>query len=342
MAMIEIIDLCKSYGSGASEVHALKNINLQVERGEIFGVIGFSGAGKSSLIRCVNMLETPTSGRILVDGQDMTALRGQSLRQARKKIGMIFQHFNLLETATVYQNIAVALELNKVPKAQIEKKVASLLALVGLENKANAFPSQLSGGQKQRVAIARALANDVDILLCDEATSALDPQTTEAILDLLLDINRQMNITIMLITHEMNVIKKVCDRVAVLENGEIIEQNSTLALFVDPKQPTTRNFLGSILDEKLPQPVLDKIRERDANCKVVRLTFVGANTSMPLLSQIAKALPLAPNILSGSILQVKEETLGRLVIELSGEPSDIQKAMDMIAAAQVKAEVLAQ
>lgn len=342
MAMIEIIDLCKSYGSGASEVHALKNINLQVERGEIFGVIGFSGAGKSSLIRCVNMLETPTSGRILVDGQDMTALRGQSLRQARKKIGMIFQHFNLLETATVFQNIAVALELNKVPKAQIEKKVAALLALVGLENKANAFPSQLSGGQKQRVAIARALANDVDILLCDEATSALDPQTTEAILDLLLDINRQMNITIMLITHEMNVIKKVCDRVAVLENGEIIEQNSTLALFVDPKQPTTRNFLGSILDEKLPQPVLDKIRERDANCKVVRLTFVGANTSMPLLSQIAKALPLAPNILSGSILQVKEETLGRLVIELSGEPSDIQKAMDMIAAAQVKAEVLAQ
>lgn len=342
MAMIEIIDLCKSYGSGASEVHALKHIDLQVERGEIFGVIGFSGAGKSSLIRCVNMLETPTSGRIVVDGQDMTALRGSALRQARKKIGMIFQHFNLLETATVYQNIAVALELNNVPKAQIEKKVAELLALVGLENKANAFPSQLSGGQKQRVAIARALANDVDILLCDEATSALDPQTTEAILDLLLDINRQMAITIMLITHEMNVIKKVCDRVAVLENGEIIEQNTTLDLFVAPQQPTTRNFLGSILDEKLPQAVLDKIRERDKNCKVVRLTFVGANTSLPLLSQIAKALPLAPNILSGSILQVKDETLGRLVIELSGEPSDIQKAMDMIAAAQVKAEVLAQ
>lgn len=342
MAMIEINDLCKSYGSDANMVHALKHINLQVERGEIFGVIGFSGAGKSSLIRCVNMLETPTSGRIVVDGQDMTTLRGQALRQARKKIGMIFQHFNLLETATVYQNIAVALELNKAPKAQIEKKVAELLALVGLENKANAFPSQLSGGQKQRVAIARALANDVDILLCDEATSALDPQTTEAILDLLLEINRRMNITIMLITHEMNVIKKVCDRVAVLENGEIIEQNTTLELFVDPKRPTTRNFLGSILDEKLPQSVLDKIRERDANCKVVRLTFVGANTSMPLLSQIAKALPLAPNILSGSILQVKEETLGRLVIELSGEPSDIQQAMDMIAAAQVKAEVLAQ
>ncbi len=342
MAMIDIIDLCKSYGSGAEQVHALKNINLQVERGEIFGVIGFSGAGKSSLIRCVNMLETPTSGRILVDGQDMTALHGKDLRQARKKIGMIFQHFNLLETATVYQNIAVALELNGLPKAQIQQKVAELLALVGLKDKANAYPSQLSGGQKQRVAIARALANDVDVLLCDEATSALDPQTTEAILELLLDINRQMNITIMLITHEMNVIKKVCDRVAVLENGEIIEQNTTLELFVDPQQPTTRNFLGSILDEKLPQSVLDKIRERDPNCQVVRLTFVGANTSMPLLSQIAKALPLAPNILSGSILQVKDETLGRLVIELSGEPSAIQQAMDMIAAAQVRAEVLHQ
>ena len=342
MAMIDIIDLCKSYGSGAEQVHALKNINLQVERGEIFGVIGFSGAGKSSLIRCVNMLETPTSGRILVDGQDMTALHGKDLRQARKKICMIFQHFNLLETATVYQNIAVALELNGLPKAQIQQKVAELLALVGLKDKANAYPSQLSGGQKQRVAIARALANDVDVLLCDEATSALDPQTTEAILELLLDINRQMNITIMLITHEMNVIKKVCDRVAVLENGEIIEQNTTLELFVDPLQPTTRNFLGSILDEKLPQSVLDKIRERDPNCQVVRLTFVGANTSMPLLSQIAKALPLAPNILSGSILQVKDETLGRLVIELSGEPSAIQQAMDMIAAAQVRAEVLHQ
>lgn len=342
MAMIDIIDLCKSYGSGAGQVHALKNINLQVQRGEIFGVIGFSGAGKSSLIRCVNMLETPTSGRVVVDGQDMTALHGKDLRQARKKIGMIFQHFNLLETATVYQNIAVALELNGAPKTQIQPKVASLLNLVGLEAKANAYPSQLSGGQKQRVAIARALANDVDVLLCDEATSALDPQTTDAILELLLNINRQMNITIMLITHEMNVIKKVCDRVAVLENGEIIEQNTTLDLFVAPQQPTTRNFLGSILDEKLPQPVLDKIRERDPNCQVVRLTFVGTNTSMPLLSQIAKALPLAPNILSGSIVQVKDETLGRLVIELSGEPSDIQKAMDMIAAAQVRAEVLHQ
>lgn len=342
MAMIDIIDLCKSYGSGAGQVHALKNINLQVQRGEIFGVIGFSGAGKSSLIRCVNMLETPTSGRVVVDGQDMTALHGKDLRQARKKIGMIFQHFNLLETATIYQNIAVALELNGAPKTQIQQKVASLLNLVGLEAKANAYPSQLSGGQKQRVAIARALANDVDVLLCDEATSALDPQTTDAILELLLNINRQMNITIMLITHEMNVIKKVCDRVAVLENGEIIEQNTTLDLFVAPQQPTTRNFLGSILDEKLPQPVLDKIRERDPNCQVVRLTFVGTNTSMPLLSQIAKALPLAPNILSGSIVQVKDETLGRLVIELSGEPSDIQKAMDMIAAAQVRAEVLHQ
>ena len=165
MAMIDIIDLCKSYGSGAEQVHALKNINLQVERGEIFGVIGFSGAGKSSLIRCVNMLETPTSGRILVDGQDMTALHVKDLRQARKKIGMIFQHFNLLETATVYQNIAVALELNGLPKAQIQQKVAELLALVGLKDKANAYPSQLSGGQKQRVAIARALANDVDVLL---------------------------------------------------------------------------------------------------------------------------------------------------------------------------------
>lgn len=340
MAMIELKSLCKSYGSGSNTVHALKNINLSVEKGEIFGVIGFSGAGKSSLIRCINLLERPTSGSVIIDGTEMTALKGKALRLARKKIGMIFQHFNLLETATVYKNIAAALELNKVPKAQIEKKVASLLALVGLENKADFYPSQLSGGQKQRVAIARALANDVEVLLCDEATSALDPQTTEAILDLLLDINRKMNITILLITHEMNVIKKVCDRVAVIENGEIIEEDTIVNIFTNPQQPTTRNFMSSILDEELPPAVIAKIKERDPNCLIIRLTFLGANASMPILSQIAKELPLAPNILSGNIIQIKEETLGRLIVELSGKKEDIDKALQMIAEHHVQGEVL--
>ena len=239
----------------------------------------------------------------------MTTLKPKELRQARRKIGMIFQHFNLLETATVFENVAVALELSKTPKLEIEKKVNKLLKIVGLEDKIHNYPSQLSGGQKQRVAIARALANDVEVLLCDEATSALDPQTTESILDLLLEINKNLNITILLITHEMNVIKKVCDKVAVIEDGEIIEMDSIVNIFTNPQQPTTRNFIKSIMEEDLPSNLIDKLRKRDRNYKLVRLTFLGCSAAQPILAKIAKDLPLSPNILSGNIIQVKDETL---------------------------------
>lgn len=338
--MIEISNLYKTYHSTEGNVEALKGINLKVEKGQIFGVIGFSGAGKSSLIRCVNMLEKPTKGSVKVNGVEMTNLSGQQLRDARKKIGMIFQHFNLLETSTVFENVAVALELSKTPKSVIEEKVSSLLKIVGLEDKMHNYPNQLSGGQKQRVAIARALANDIDVLLCDEATSALDPQTTEAILDLLLDINNKFKITILLITHEMHVIKKICDRVAVIEDGVIIEEDAVLNVFKKPKQPTTKNFIKSILEDELSESVLKKLEAKGENNKILRLTFIGCNAAQPVLAKIAKDLPVWPNILCGNIIQVKDQTLGRLIVELSGDSLSIEKAINILEEQKVIVEVL--
>jgi len=338
--MIEITNLYKTYQSSEGNVEALKGIDLKVEKGEIFGVIGFSGAGKSSLIRCVNMLEKPTKGSVKVNGIEMTKLSNQNLRNARKKIGMIFQHFNLLETCTVFENVAVALELSNTPKSIIEEKVNSLLSIVGLEDKKHNYPSQLSGGQKQRVAIARALANDIDVLLCDEATSALDPQTTEAILDLLLDINKKFKITILLITHEMHVIKKICDKVAVIENGVIIEEGTVLNVFTSPKNLTTRNFIKSIMEDELSESVLKKLKAKKENNKLLRLTFVGCNAAQPVLAKIAKELSVWPNILCGNIIQVKDQTLGRLIIELAGDNASIEKGIKILEEQKVITEVL--
>lgn len=340
MAIIEIKDLYKTYQSSEGSVEALKGIDLSIKKGEIYGVIGFSGAGKSSLIRCVNMLERPTSGSVQVNGQEMTELKGAELRNARKKIGMIFQHFNLLETCTVFENIAVSLELVNTPKPKIQEKVNNLLKVVGLEDKAFNYPGQLSGGQKQRVAIARALANDIEILLCDEATSALDPQTTEAILDLLLGINKKFAITILLITHEMHVIKKICDKVAVIENGQIIEKDTVLNIFKNPKNPTTKNFIKSIIEDDLPQSVLNKLKQKGVNSKILRLTFVGCTAAQPVLAKLAKEISIWPNILCGNIIQVKDGTLGRLVIELAGTEKDINSGIDLLLNQGVVTEVI--
>jgi len=338
--MIEIKNLYKTYQSAEGDVEALRGVNLKVEKGEIFGVIGFSGAGKSSLIRCVNMLEKPTEGSVRVNQLEMTELATYKLREARKKIGMIFQHFNLLETCTVFENIAVALELSHTPKAIINEKVNNLLNIVGLEDKKYNFPSQLSGGQKQRVAIARSLANDIDILLCDEATSALDPQTTEAILELLLDINRKFKITILLITHEMHVIKKICDKVAVIEDGVIIEEDTVLNTFTKPKTQTTKNFIKSIMEDELSDSVLKKLGTKKENNRILRLTFVGCSASQPVLAKIAKELPLWPNILCGNIIQIKNQTLGRLIIELTGDSRSIEEGIKILQDNNVITEVL--
>jgi D-methionine transport system ATP-binding protein len=241
--MIEISNLSKDYDTPYGKISALKDINLKVEKGDIFGIIGFSGAGKSTLIRCINRLEEPDSGKIVIDGLDITALNKRALNKSRKRIGMIFQQFNLLDSRTVFKNIAFSLEIEGIPKKQIKERVEEILELVELSDKRDAYPSQLSGGQKQRVGIARALANKPDILLSDEATSALDPLTTFSILELLKDINEKLNITIVLITHELEVIKYICRNTAVIENGQITEQGETRQLFENPKSETLKKFL---------------------------------------------------------------------------------------------------
>lgn len=337
--MISIRNVVKTYGSGDTAVHAIKNATIEIEKGEIFGVIGFSGAGKSSLIRCVNLLERPTSGSVIINGTDLTKLSQDQLRQARRKIGMIFQHFNLLSSSTVFENVAAPLRLTKTPKAAVQKKVNELLELVGLAHRAQAYPSQLSGGQKQRVAIARALANDPEILLCDEATSALDPQTTESILDLLLDINKKYDLTIMLITHEMHVVKKICDRVAVMEEGNVVEMGTVLELFSRPQQQTTKNFIRNIFDDQLPEGFLDRVQHVPGS-RLVRLTFIGESTGHPVLAELTEKFQLKPNILFGHITQIKDTPFGYLVIAINGDSAVLDNAVEYVKQQGIGAEVI--
>ncbi|MEN6410440.1 MAG: ATP-binding cassette domain-containing protein [Anaerolineaceae bacterium] len=306
--MIWIRELYKEYPQGAQTVAALNGVNLHVAKGEIFGVLGPSGAGKSTLIRCVNLLEKPTSGSITVNGQEMTALSAAELRQARQRIGMIFQHFNLLSSRTVADNIAFPLEIIGVRPEERRERVKKLLALVGLEEKSGAYPAQLSGGQKQRVGIARALATQPDVLLCDEATSALDPQNTTAILDLLRDLNRRLGLTILLITHEMNVVKQICDRAAVLEEGKIIEEGTVGELAARANSMVARALFPAIE----PPPVRPGVR-------VVTITFTGDAADQPILAGLVRQYDLGVNILGGSIQTVGGQRVGKLQVSLEGD-----------------------
>ena len=285
--MISFNNVSKVYESGGQSVHAVEDVTLSVEKGEIFGIIGFSGAGKSTLLRLVNMLERPTAGTISIDDKDITSLSTKELRKLRQRIGMIFQSFNLFNSRTVFGNIAYPLKLAKVPKNEIKERVNELLKFVGLEDKANNYPEQLSGGQKQRVGIARALATSPDILICDEATSALDPETTTEILNLLKKVNREYNLTILLITHEMHVVKEICHRVAVMEKGKVIEEGKLFDVFTQPKTKTTQNFVRSVINDHLPESVLAKIQNGG---QIYRLTFTGEETGQPVLSYIAKTI----------------------------------------------------
>ena len=251
--MIELVNVEKTYHTSSGDIHALKRTSLTINQGEIFGIIGLSGAGKSTLIRCINMLEVPTAGQVFVDGEELTAMTETQLRKARQNIGMIFQHFNLLASRTVFDNIAFPLEIQGLGKDEIKKRVEPLLELVQLQDRADHYPSQLSGGQKQRVGIARALASNPKVLLCDEATSALDPQTTKSILNLLRDINQRLNLTIVMITHQMEVVKEICDRVAVIENGSIIEEGNMIDVFTNPQNQTTKEFVKSVDKNTLPE-----------------------------------------------------------------------------------------
>ncbi|EIM07437.1 hypothetical protein A1A1_05617 [Planococcus antarcticus DSM 14505] len=328
--MIQFEGVAKTYQSGKQEIHALNGIDLTVETGEIYGVIGFSGAGKSSLIRTVNLLERPSAGRILIHGQDVSTLSSKKIRTIRKDIGMIFQHFNLLNSKTVYHNVAMPLLLAKTPKADIEKQVKDLLDFVGLADQAQKYPDQLSGGQKQRIGIARALATNPSVLLCDEATSALDPQTTKSILDLLRKINKEYNITILLITHEMGVIREICDKVAVLEAGKVIEQGSVFDIFSNPQQPTTKRFVRSVMNDELPESLLEQIQDAQSDHAIYRLQFTGTSVGKPFMSRVSRDFKVDLNVLFGNITELQGIPYGNLIVEFSGEPSEIERALSSI------------
>lgn len=320
--MIHLQNIVKQYPSKNGAFNAVDDIDLHVKKGEIHGVIGYSGAGKSTLIRCVNLLERPTSGHVQIGDVNLMTASTEELRQVRQKIGMIFQGFNLLKTATVYDNIAIPLKLLGYTKADVEQKVAKYAEIVGLTDKLPSFPDQLSGGQKQRVAIARALAQEPEILLSDEATSALDPETTDSILDLLLKINQELGITILLITHEMNVIQKICDYVYVLEKGKMVEHNTAIELFKAPQHATTRKFLNTISQRTLSSSLVAQLNLTGA---VVRLTFVGESTGKPLIAEISQRFGVAPNILAANIIELKNGIVGNIVVHVEGQVQQIQQ-----------------
>lgn len=316
--MIQIKQLTKQYGTGGNVTTALSGLNLSIDKGEIFGVIGHSGAGKSTLIRCINLLERPTSGEVWVGGVNLTRLGKTELQAQRRKIGMIFQHFNLLSSATVFDNIAYPLRLTKTPKAEIERKVKEMLSLVGLEAHSHKYPAQLSGGQKQRVGIARALASDPEVLLCDEATSALDPQTTDSILKLLLDINKRFNLTIVLITHEMHVIQSICDKVAVIHQGGIVEQGPVAEVFLKPQHEVTKEFIRQETDsgEALRLAIAGAA---SGPSRAVKITFLGTKTYESILSRIVHETGVNFAILQGTISTIKETPYGQLIVRFEGD-----------------------
>ena len=340
--MIQINDLSKIYNGGGQEVMALKEVNLTVNQGEIFGIIGLSGAGKSTLIRCINMLEEPTTGNILINGQDVTLMNKQELRRLRQKIGMIFQHFNLLSSRTVFDNVMFPLEIAGVPEKKARQKVGELLELVGLSDKARVYPEQLSGGQKQRVGIARALANEPVLLLSDEATSALDPQTTRSILKLLKDINYQLGLTILLITHDMNVIKDACDRVAVIDNSRIVEVGDVLSIFSNPGTPTSRSFINTIINKEIPEEIRHRsvMDNGSTASRLIRVSFIGASAGEPLMSTMLQKYNVKANILYGNIDRVKDTPFGNLTVELIGTLELINQAMDFLRENGLEIEVL--
>ena len=342
--MIELSGIVKTYESAAGKVTALRGIDLTIERSDIYGIIGRSGAGKSTLIRCINMLERPTKGSVIVDGKDLTKMKEGELRRARKDIGMIFQHFNLLSSATVYDNIAFPLRLAHTPEKKIQEKVAPLLTLTGLEGMGGRYPAELSGGQKQRVGIARALASEPKVLLSDEATSALDPQTTKSILALMRDINKKLGLTIVIITHEMQVIKDICDRVAVIDGGVIAEEGDVVDVFTEPREAITKEFISVLLSNELPTAFRGNPVECDpspGSYMLLRLTFLGESADNPVLADMIRLFPdIEVTMLFGTLDQIKEMPFGRMIIGMRGERAEIEAAIAYLSAQHLKQEVI--
>lgn len=341
--MIRLENVSKTFTDSNKEVHAVNNVSLTINDGDIFGIIGFSGAGKSTLVRCINLLEKPTEGKVFVDDAEITALSGKELRKARKKIGMIFQHFNLMPSRTIFGNVAYPLRGSGLSKEEIKEKVHHLLELVGISEKENAFPSQLSGGQKQRVAIARALANDPNILLCDEATSALDPQTTKSILKLLQQLNQTLGITVVVITHEMAVVKEICNRVAVMDHGDVVEEGEVFHVFASPKEPLTRSFIKTTSNLQKIEELIEADSPVVATKKgelIVRLSYVEKNTSEPLISTVTQKFGIILNIVFADVEIVQNAPIGGTVAIVSGESSRIDEALQYLRDKNVGVEVI--
>ena len=342
--MIYLKNICKTFiDDNKKEVHAVNDVSLTINDGDIFGIIGFSGAGKSTLVRCINLLERPTSGTVEVDGKDLTKLSEKELRESRKKIGMIFQHFNLFPSRTIFGNVAFPLQGSGLSKEEIAAKVRNLLELVGISEKENAYPSQLSGGQKQRVAIARALANDPDILLCDEATSALDPQTTKAILDLLKDHNKKLGITIVVITHEMAVVKEICNKVAVMEKGRVVEEGDVFSIFANPQEALTQNFIKTTSNLRKIEDLVNEgssVVDLKPGELIVRLSYIEKNISEPLISAMTYKFNVILNIIFANIEIIQDAPIGGTVAIMSGKSEDIDAALDYLRDKNVGVEVI--
>ncbi len=336
MKKIEIINAFKAYRSAGKVVQALANVSLTIEQGDVYGIIGLSGAGKSTLIRCLASLVPLSLGRILFDGKDLSLMNQSQLRAFRLQIGMIFQHFNLLSSRTVAGNIAYPLEVANIPLNKREERVDELLELVNLSSKKHVYPALLSGGEKQRVGIARALANHPAVLLCDEATSALDPRTTREILKLLKNINEKLGVTIVLITHEMEVVKQICNKVAVIESGSIVEDGPVAEIFADPRHTTTKQFLQNSLHEIPPE----FLKENSPNRKLLRLRFKGQVFSEPIISEIVRKFNVNANILLGWIDRLQTVSMGTLVVELTGSSQGISDTLSYFSEKTVHYEVI--
>lgn len=339
MTVIQLDNVSKQYKTANGSLTAVDNVSLTIQDREIFGIIGYSGAGKSTMIRLLNGLEKPTSGDVLVNDVNISKARGNALRNARHNISMVFQHFNLLWSRTVAENIAFPLEIAGVKKDAREQRVKELIALVGLDGRDDAYPSQLSGGQKQRVGIARALANNPSVLLCDEATSALDPETTDAILDLLVSINEKLGLTIVLITHEMHVIRKICHRVAVMETGKVVEQGDVLEVFQNPQAPITKRFVTQVTSTGQKESVAQMLEDYREG-QLIKLFFVGDQTEQPVITEIIRKFAVDVNIVHGNISPTKSGPYGTLIVQLTGSDADVAAAIQYLENKGIKSEVI--
>lgn len=328
--IISFENLSKRYEKKGQIFVALDNVTFKVNKGDVYGLIGFSGAGKSTLLRMVNALETPTEGKVFVKGVDLTSLKESKLREIRKDIGMIFQEFNLLETKTVFDNIAITLVLRHENKQKIKARVEELLKFVGLEDKAKALPGELSGGQKQRVGIARALATETEILLCDEATSALDPDTTESILNLLARVNKELNVTILFVTHTIRVVQKLCNKVAILEHGKLVENGSVIDIFSKPKSTIAKRFVETVIPSKIPESIVAELKKYEANYKVIRIFFHAEHATDDVIWQINAKLGVHTNVMFASVTELQGRVLSIITLQLTGNEEDFKKVEDYI------------